>query len=100
MRASFASAKAYFDGEKEAGRDREESREAVRWFFRAAKRRETEGDVGKEESGGGERGGTLNAERSTLNSQEERGEGTPNAERRTQKCETRAARLCHGAAGS
>lgn len=42
-RASFASAKAYFDAEKAAGRDREENREAVRWFFRAAKRNTEEG---------------------------------------------------------
>jgi len=33
LRASLASAKAYFDAEKEAGHDREEEREAVRWFF-------------------------------------------------------------------
>ncbi len=56
VRASLASAKAYFDGEKSAGRDREEEREAVRWFFRAAKRRNTEGGVRKEELGVGERG--------------------------------------------
>lgn len=36
-RASLASAKASFDGEKRAGRDREEAREAVRWFCRDRK---------------------------------------------------------------
>lgn len=56
LRASLASAKAYFDAEKEAGHDRVEEREAVRWFFRAAKRRNTEAGVRTEELGIGERG--------------------------------------------
>lgn len=58
-RASLATAKAYFDEEKEAGRDREQEREAVRWFFRAAK---------LEKTPNAERP-TLNAEGETLNAE-------------------------------
>lgn len=54
QRASFASAKAYFDEAVKNGRDSEEAREAVRWFFRAAKLEKT-----------------LNAERPTLNAEGE-----------------------------
>ena len=38
QRASLATAKAYFDAAHEAGADDEKQREAVRWFFRAARR--------------------------------------------------------------
>ncbi len=38
QRASLASAKAYFEEAVKSGRDSEEAREAVRWFFRAARR--------------------------------------------------------------
>jgi hypothetical protein len=86
VRASFASAKAYFDGEKEAGCDRKESREEVRCFFRAAKRWETEGGVGREESGVGK---ISNSEQGMSNVQVREGENaegrTLNVERRTQK---------------
>ena len=83
LRASLASAKAYFDAEKEAGHDRVEEREAVRWFFRAARRvgmsniqhgmSNDEGGEGRPDSQHGMskedkgEGGTLNAERSTPN---------------------------------
>jgi len=68
-RASLASAKAYFDAEREAGRDREEEREAVRWFFRAAKRLGMSNiQHGMSNDEGGE-GGTRNAEHSSLNAQ-------------------------------
>jgi len=76
VRASLASAKAYFDGEKSAGRDREEERGAVRWFFRAAKRdgrSNIEQGVSKEEEGGS----TLNAERRTLNAEGRLGAASP-----------------------
>lgn len=63
VRASLASAKAYFDAEKAAGRGREEEREAVRWFFLAARREDAKEKVWAT-------GETLNAERSTLNVQE------------------------------
>lgn len=36
MRATLATAKAYFDAAHEAGADSEEARKAVRWFFREA----------------------------------------------------------------
>jgi hypothetical protein len=70
QRASLASAKAYFDGEKEAGRDREEAREAVRWFFRTARRdgiSNIQQGIPKEEG----ENGTLNVQRSTFNAQVE-----------------------------
>lgn len=87
-RASLASAKAYFDAEKAVGRDREEEREAVRWFFRAAR------NIGgrRPEAGGTEAGGTSNAKvgrgeisngQQGISNDEEGREGTLNAERST-----------------
>jgi integron integrase len=41
QRASLVTAKAYFDDAHEEGRDDEPSREALRWFFRTAKARQS-----------------------------------------------------------
>lgn len=61
-RASLASAKAYFDEEKSAGKERKEEREAVRWFFRAAK------NFGGRRSEVGGKREVRNAQRPTFNS--------------------------------